>query len=149
MIRNLSVLTLSLAVCLPATAAPSTVKVDARGRLVIPAAVVKKLGVAPAKDGLVELQFADVQPKEPEEPKGTGGEHSHPLPKPRPPQTWVHLQRDGSVLLARTRVSTHQLYVPGKPGTTYVLTGEKNRIILRSPAPKAAPARGSSKPGRR
>lgn len=122
----------------PVAGAPSVrVKVDGKGRLVIPASTLKALHVQVARNGMVCVQF----PAMATAPDG-GDASGHPQPvlkaEPPPrPRIWTTRRRDGSVLITRTRVG-EKSYVPGAPGTLYSASAEKGRVAL---ARVAAPAK--------
>ncbi|HEU4753539.1 MAG TPA: hypothetical protein VFU47_10570 [Armatimonadota bacterium] len=128
--------------------APSTrVRVDGKGVLRLTRAQLHALGVAPAKDGMVGVQFPlppeKPRPKSPAKPAAKTPArkpaapktpaHAHELPaEERAPTVWSYLRPDGSVLVGRTRAGAG--YLPGPPGTLYTATGAKNRVVLKRPS---------------
>jgi hypothetical protein len=126
------------AVAGPVHAAPSTrVRVDRQGVLHLSAAQLKALGVTPSKEGYLGVQFP--RAAQPAAARGKG-EHAHAVPD-LPATVWAPVRRDRSVSIGKTRIGPKE-YLPGPPGTLYLATAAKGKVVLRSAAKQAGtPAR--------
>lgn len=122
-----SIVLTCLAAVAVAAAPPIRVEVDAGGRLVIPAAAVKKLKLKRA-NGLVCVEFP-APPPAPHAP-GRHADHDDHQP-PDPPRIWSPLRKDGAIVVTPLRgVRTAAGTVPGKPGTRYVGREKKGALLL-------------------
>lgn len=111
----------------PAHAARAVpVKVDAKGRVRIPAATLKQLGVTPDRTGSIWVVFklparAQVRP-----PRSL-----QTVDAAVPPRVLVPVDKDYA-MVPRTRID-RKVYVPGAPGTKYLATGSGHELTLRLP----------------
>lgn len=126
---------------LAAEPAAATLKVDRHGSLVIPSALIRKLGVPAASNGMMCVQFPALPPvKLPRSHgdghgrgPGGGGELTHVGDSP--PRLWLPPRADGSILIRRQRLIPAPEYVPGRAGTVYQVRREKGRLVLAEVRP--------------
>ncbi len=113
-------------------AASRRLVVDRGGVLRLPAPAVRQMGVRPAENGLVCVQFpVSVLRKT----QAGRDEHGHPqVVEQRPPKVWTPLRKDGSLALGVTRLLPGPEKVPGPPGTAYLARVEKGVLVLSKPA---------------
>lgn len=133
----------------PAAAARSVhVTVDRKGVLRLSRTTLRSLGVG-SRDGMVAVQFPIPPLSVPK---------AKPAPKPRPkpavsaaaevhthgpecghaqyraaPKLFVPLRPDGSLEVRRQKVPGGKIVLPGPPGTRYVATAMKGRLVLKKP----------------
>lgn len=131
----------------PAEAARSVrATVDAKGNLRFSKATLKALGVS-TRDGMVavELPLPPRPVKQPPAPAGIrpapvkpgtphvhGPECSH-LAYEGPPRLYVSLRPDGSLEIRKQKLPPFKTPVPGAPGTAFLASAEKGRLILAKP----------------
>jgi hypothetical protein len=120
-----------------ASAAPSTrVSVGKDGRLVIGAAVVNRLRLKRATNGMVCVQFpkpASTVPKVLRPPSGRQDPHNHVAPADRPPKVFTAMRKDGSLVVHRSGTPTGAGPLPGRPGTVYVASVQSGCLVLTLP----------------
>lgn len=100
--------------------------VDAKGRIRIPAATLKQLGVTPDRTGSIWVVFqlpprAQVRP-----PRSL-----RTVDAAVAPRVLVPVDK-GYAVVPRTRLD-RKVYVPGAPGTKYFATGSGHELTLRLP----------------
>jgi hypothetical protein len=128
-VRFLSIITLSALSATPLLAAPPvSVKVDRTGKLRIPVKALRQLGVKPDRMGSVWVEF----PAPPPAPRKVGPQAVHHEEVAKFPPRFLVTVDKGQVLIPRTRID-HNEWVPGKPGTRYLVTGTGHELKLRRP----------------
>ncbi len=113
-----------------AAAAPAPIKVDSVGRLVIPASIVRPLRPRVGPDGILCVEFPPIPGFKPGYVKDPERATHNPA---TPPRAWVTLRADGSVAIARRRMHAYKTYIPGPPGTPYVVSARDGRLVLKIP----------------
>jgi hypothetical protein len=136
--QSLIAVTVVLLASTGALGAPSTrVRVDRKGVLHLSAAQLKALGVGPSKEGYLGVQFP--RAPRPAVPPAKGGHgHAHGTAD-LPATVWAPVRRDRSVSVSKTRIGPNE-YLPGPPGTLYVATAGKGKVMLQ-PVPKQGKSR--------
>jgi len=120
-------------------AAATTVKVNPKGTLRLPAELVRRVSTRTAP--LVCVEFPPVpRPKAPPKPKraspvkpapaGANHEHAHEPAPNAPVRVFVARRRDGSVEVYPRQIGGIRAAVPGKPGTAYTATIKQGKIVL-------------------
>jgi hypothetical protein len=126
----------------PAAAAPGSVVVDGARSIRLGALQLKALGIRPAANGMVAVEFP-VSVLNPI-PARIPGVPQRNQPQD-PPRVWTTLRADGSLLLVRTRLVPGNEEVPGPPGTRYQVSVKDGVILLRH-APQAPPSARPQRP---